>query len=554
MVELGDGCDAASASASPPGFPAAARHHYLFQVQALRPERPGRARCGRFAGGDNAHAARTHGGWLEPTPSAAVRGRLPARLSAAARAPSAAASASTTPRDAVSRMGPRGATRSSRPPRSRRRGCPATRGASPFSRPGAHGSRCRCGAPAQRLAVHPSSRSSSCPTASRLPRSGHRDATLHPSSACGGMALRNGLLVHGPTHWAAAIRARDGAIRVASGPKPRLAAPGTLGAPACVASCAWPRRWRSSRSSSAAPRGRASDAGPEDAGRDGRGHRRRGRPARLGRADPGARGRRGPAVPVPRAAHPARERAGLLPRRRAQGHRRLRARRGRGRCPEGARSLRLQPRGAHARGGRGGQRGRAPRGAARPARRRRRGAGLHGACRRGLRVVRAPRALAPGARAAPPGHEIQRLVGTREPRPSSSRWGAPRSTRSCGWRASPARAPAPRPDRRHDRPRLPHAPRPVRVPPAGRADPERLLHRRVLRLLEGSPGGRGSPPARDDAGVPARGVRAGRDRRGHSRPQGVRRAGGPGRVGAQRGTSSRSTRCTRATSSPRTRR
>jgi len=38
----------------------------------------------------------------------------------------------------------------------------------------------------------------------------------------GGMALRNGLLVHGPTHWAAAIRARDGAVKVASGPKPRI--------------------------------------------------------------------------------------------------------------------------------------------------------------------------------------------------------------------------------------------------------------------------------------------------------------------------------------------
>jgi uncharacterized protein YqhQ len=38
----------------------------------------------------------------------------------------------------------------------------------------------------------------------------------------GGMALRNGLLVHGPTHWAAAVRARDGAIRAASGRKPRV--------------------------------------------------------------------------------------------------------------------------------------------------------------------------------------------------------------------------------------------------------------------------------------------------------------------------------------------
>jgi uncharacterized protein YqhQ len=38
----------------------------------------------------------------------------------------------------------------------------------------------------------------------------------------GGMALRNGLLVHGPTHWAAAVRASDGTIKAASGPKPRI--------------------------------------------------------------------------------------------------------------------------------------------------------------------------------------------------------------------------------------------------------------------------------------------------------------------------------------------
>ena len=36
----------------------------------------------------------------------------------------------------------------------------------------------------------------------------------------GGMALRNGLLIHGPTSWAAAARASDGSIEVASGPKP----------------------------------------------------------------------------------------------------------------------------------------------------------------------------------------------------------------------------------------------------------------------------------------------------------------------------------------------
>jgi uncharacterized protein YqhQ len=37
------------------------------------------------------------------------------------------------------------------------------------------------------------------------------------------MALRNGLLIHGPTHWAAAVRDADGAIQVASERKPELA-------------------------------------------------------------------------------------------------------------------------------------------------------------------------------------------------------------------------------------------------------------------------------------------------------------------------------------------
>ncbi len=37
------------------------------------------------------------------------------------------------------------------------------------------------------------------------------------------MALRNGLLVHGPTHWAAAVRAPAGEVKVASGPKPDVA-------------------------------------------------------------------------------------------------------------------------------------------------------------------------------------------------------------------------------------------------------------------------------------------------------------------------------------------
>jgi uncharacterized protein YqhQ len=37
------------------------------------------------------------------------------------------------------------------------------------------------------------------------------------------MALRNGLLIHGPTHWAAAVRSEDGAIHVASERKPQIA-------------------------------------------------------------------------------------------------------------------------------------------------------------------------------------------------------------------------------------------------------------------------------------------------------------------------------------------
>ncbi len=39
----------------------------------------------------------------------------------------------------------------------------------------------------------------------------------------GGMALRNGLLIHGPSSWAAAARDSSGEIQVASGPKPVLA-------------------------------------------------------------------------------------------------------------------------------------------------------------------------------------------------------------------------------------------------------------------------------------------------------------------------------------------
>ena len=36
----------------------------------------------------------------------------------------------------------------------------------------------------------------------------------------GGMALENGVLVHGPTHWACAVRRADGEVELASGRKP----------------------------------------------------------------------------------------------------------------------------------------------------------------------------------------------------------------------------------------------------------------------------------------------------------------------------------------------
>lgn len=38
----------------------------------------------------------------------------------------------------------------------------------------------------------------------------------------GGMALQNGVLVHGPTSWGAAVRLPDGSVKAASGAKPRL--------------------------------------------------------------------------------------------------------------------------------------------------------------------------------------------------------------------------------------------------------------------------------------------------------------------------------------------
>jgi uncharacterized protein YqhQ len=43
-----------------------------------------------------------------------------------------------------------------------------------------------------------------------------------PTVRLGGMALRNGIMVHSLEHWAAAVRTDDGAIRMASGRKPDM--------------------------------------------------------------------------------------------------------------------------------------------------------------------------------------------------------------------------------------------------------------------------------------------------------------------------------------------
>lgn len=53
-------------------------------------------------------------------------------------------------------------------------------------------------------------------------------ARPQPRLRLGGMALRNGLLIHGPTSWSAAARGADGNVHVASGRKPSLSA-GALG-------------------------------------------------------------------------------------------------------------------------------------------------------------------------------------------------------------------------------------------------------------------------------------------------------------------------------------
>ena len=116
------------------------------------------------------------------------------------------------------------------------------------------------------------------------PTAGRRAAKLR----LGGMALRNGLLVHGPTHWAAAVRRRDGTIAAASGRKPRLQGrrQGRRRARRRA-----PRRGdaRHPARQARAARGQAALPGRQGARRDAR---RRGRRARAARHAEGRRRRR----------------------------------------------------------------------------------------------------------------------------------------------------------------------------------------------------------------------------------------------------------------------
>ena len=155
------------------------------------------------------------------------------------------------------------------------------------------------------------------------------------------MALRNGILVHSLSYWAAAVRTDDGEIKLASGRKAGHARRG-------LADAAPARRRADGGGGPPAPDRAAAPARGAAAGRgagDGCGAGRLGAP-RTGRAaEPAPSGRRrvacrrGGACPRAHGAPRLRDRG--LPRRRAQGDRRVRAGHRRGRCLEGARALRV---------------------------------------------------------------------------------------------------------------------------------------------------------------------------------------------------------------------
>ena len=261
----------------------------------------------------------------------------------------------------------------------------------------------------------------------------------------GGMALRNGLLVHGPTHWAAAVRTDAGEIKVASGRKPDLGGkaaervPGVRGVVKLAEAMAViPLVKR------ALPGGAAADAGREDARRDGR--RRAGRPGdpHRGRAQarPRRAGREAAVALVSIAPALLALRSGDLAAYHGVEHKSIAGYedgRRRRRRRQGARPLRLPPGRADAHRGRAratwrcaapgcaGPRPRPPSGSAAPPWRSRCSPGASAIpTRRFTRLLRRP------------GHEIQRAVGTREPtrRAARGRHGGARRDPAGGGRGA----------------------------------------------------------------------------------------------------------------------
>ncbi len=228
----------------------------------------------------------------------------------------------------------------------------------------------------------------------------------------GGMALRNGLALFGPTSWAAAVRAADGGIKVASGTRPRIHAADRVPFARGVV--------RMSEMLAALPMIRRRAARLALLVRDGSVAAAASPAPRCGGPAPARRLPQRDRLDADRrravARDPAQPRARALPRRRAQDRGRLRAgRRGRDHG-QGARALRDAPRRAPpARRRRRRGRGRARAALAATAGGARRVAGVDGHGVRAVRLGRAPSRLA-GARAlAVPGTALQRAVATAEP-------------------------------------------------------------------------------------------------------------------------------------------
>ena len=250
------------------------------------------------------------------------------------------------------------------------------------------------------------------------------------------MALRNGLLVHGPDALGRGRpRRRRQRSRSPPGPKPRVRGGARPACPACAAWSASARRWPSSRSSSA--RCREARLPFQDATVARRDGRRRGSPAwRCAGARAGSAAR--PRWPRSRwRPSLVALRGGDLAAYHGVEHKAIGAYEqgadDAARRDQGARPLRLAPDGAAAGRQPGRHRAAAPRRRAPVAAGRRRGpARLDRRRGRGLRVVRAPRATPRRrARCAGPGTSSS-ACWARASRPtSSSRSAAPRWPRSC---------------------------------------------------------------------------------------------------------------------------